>query len=74
MLLLRTEGDCGPSTVNRFGKPWTDIPRYAFGAILQYSLSRFPDFPIMSMAVMAPVNASKVKGNRQHLVDNQDGY
>ena len=23
---------------------------------------------------MAPVNASKVKGNRQHMVDNQDGY
>src|SRR5687767_4152135 len=58
-MFVSTDGEPGPVTVNRFGKPATATPRYALGAAAHSSPRRRPSRPRRSIRDRAPVIASK---------------
>jgi hypothetical protein len=62
-MLLSTEGDPGPVTMNRFGKPGVATPRYARGPAAQAEASVTPPAPRMSICRSAPEIASNPVAN-----------
>ncbi len=62
-MLLSTDGLSGPVMVNRLGKPAIATPRYVRGPAAHREESDTPFPSRMSMAVSAPVIASKPVAN-----------
>src|SRR6516162_3837609 len=62
-VLLNTDGDPGPVTMNMFGNPAATIPRYERGPDPHFSASGTPPTPRMSIRLSAPEIASNPVAN-----------